>query len=263
MSVNPSARRKDNLSPRVASNQPKLVVDRETKKNNAISNIAQALADAPPGSKIQIASNIYDEGMVIEVPELTLEPKDLGGEVTIQQHISPCLIIDIGTALVNMLQAVTKVIFEHVPALKGHPWNELADVLCELASSGRGGSSCIEPPCQSDSKITVKGLCEECGPYTIVSKDKRSCIVNGLKEAKESFVLMLETEPQWNKYGEAHTKTKRAKAYWNTQGAITSEITVGSNQVQTPLFTLITDASTNYFYTISQLQESKTWYKIY
>lgn len=55
------------------------------------------MADAPPGSKIQIASNIYDEGMVIEVPELTLEPKDLGGEVTIQQHISPCLIIDIGT----------------------------------------------------------------------------------------------------------------------------------------------------------------------
>ena len=25
--------------------------------------------------------------------------------------------------------------------------DELADVLCELASSGRGGSRCVEPPC--------------------------------------------------------------------------------------------------------------------
>lgn len=49
--------------------------------------------------KLKIASNLYDlngEPLLITVPGLILEPKEKGGEVTLQQDIVPCLIIDVG-----------------------------------------------------------------------------------------------------------------------------------------------------------------------
>ena len=48
--------------------------------------------------KIKIASNLYDlngEPLYITVPGLILEPKEKGGEVTLQQDVVPCLIIDV------------------------------------------------------------------------------------------------------------------------------------------------------------------------
>ena len=45
---------------------------------------------------MQIASGIYEEGLLITVPDLTLEPKEVGGEVTLEQSTSPCLVVDVG-----------------------------------------------------------------------------------------------------------------------------------------------------------------------
>jgi len=49
--------------------------------------------------KIKVASNLYElneEPLVIKVPNLVLEPKEKGGEVTLQQENAPCVIIDVG-----------------------------------------------------------------------------------------------------------------------------------------------------------------------
>ena len=49
--------------------------------------------------KIKIASNLYDlneEPLVIKVPNLVLEPKEKGGEVTLQQDGVPCIVVDVG-----------------------------------------------------------------------------------------------------------------------------------------------------------------------
>lgn len=47
--------------------------------------------------KIKIASNLYEEGTLnITVPGLVFEPKEKGGEVTLQQEMAPCMIIDVG-----------------------------------------------------------------------------------------------------------------------------------------------------------------------
>lgn len=41
-------------------------------------------ADTLPELKIKIASNLYEENLYIDVPGLILEPKEKGGEVTLQ-----------------------------------------------------------------------------------------------------------------------------------------------------------------------------------
>jgi hypothetical protein len=47
------------------------------------SSIATAVAEATPGTRIRIASNLYEEGLIITQADLTLEPKEMAGEVTI------------------------------------------------------------------------------------------------------------------------------------------------------------------------------------
>ena len=46
--------------------------------------------------KIKIASNLYEEQLYINVPGLVLEPKEKGGEVTLQRDHQACIIIDVG-----------------------------------------------------------------------------------------------------------------------------------------------------------------------
>jgi len=48
-------------------------------------NLVQAIDDLAPGMTIQIASNIYDEHLLITKPNITLEPFEDKGEVTITQ----------------------------------------------------------------------------------------------------------------------------------------------------------------------------------
>lgn len=45
---------------------------------------AGSAADALPELKIKIASDLYEENLYIDVPGLILEPKEKGGEVTLQ-----------------------------------------------------------------------------------------------------------------------------------------------------------------------------------
>lgn len=49
-----------------------------------------------PRTVIKIASNLYEESLYINVPGIVLEPKERGGEVTLQQSIKPCIIVDVG-----------------------------------------------------------------------------------------------------------------------------------------------------------------------
>ena len=70
-----------------------------------------AIDDMAPGMTIQIASNIYEEHLLIEKPSITLEPFEDGGEVTITQQTKPCIIIDIGkgnTCTINNLRMLLK-----------------------------------------------------------------------------------------------------------------------------------------------------------
>ena len=41
----------------------------------------------PSKIKIKIASNLYEESLYINVPGLVLEPKEKGGEVTLQRDL--------------------------------------------------------------------------------------------------------------------------------------------------------------------------------
>lgn len=39
---------------------------------------------------------MYEESLYINLPGLVIEPKEKGGEVTIQQKSQPCIIVDVG-----------------------------------------------------------------------------------------------------------------------------------------------------------------------
>lgn len=47
-------------------------------------SICDAVNAATPGTIIKIASNVYEEELLIKKPGLILEPKDKNGEVTLQ-----------------------------------------------------------------------------------------------------------------------------------------------------------------------------------
>jgi hypothetical protein len=89
-----------------------IYVDTDAKLGDDVFHtIESAIEAAQPGNKIEIASNIYEEELVITQPELILEPKDLNGEVTLEQSIRPCIIIDVGhenTCTVNNLRMLLK-----------------------------------------------------------------------------------------------------------------------------------------------------------
>ena len=59
-------------------------------------SIKDAIAKAKPNSTVKITSEWYDEALVINKPDITLEPREPGGEVTITQATNPCLIVDVG-----------------------------------------------------------------------------------------------------------------------------------------------------------------------
>lgn len=67
-------------------------------------SIQLAINDAQENTPIKITSNLYDEPLVIRYfcfncdrkPGLILEPKEKGGEVTLQQTTKPCIKIDVG-----------------------------------------------------------------------------------------------------------------------------------------------------------------------
>jgi len=87
--------------------QERLIVDRDI-TDNVIDGIyltvqeainaahEKFLQDGERKTKIKIASNLYEESLYINVPGLVLEPKERGGEVTLQQSLKPCIIIDVG-----------------------------------------------------------------------------------------------------------------------------------------------------------------------
>jgi len=51
--------------------------------NNIKSSISDAINSATPGTIIKIASNVYEEELLITKPGLQFEPKDKNGEVTL------------------------------------------------------------------------------------------------------------------------------------------------------------------------------------
>ena len=46
--------------------------------------------------KIKVTSNLYDESICLDIPGIVIEPKEKGGEVTIQSRGKPCIIVDVG-----------------------------------------------------------------------------------------------------------------------------------------------------------------------
>lgn len=84
-------------------NKQRFIVDRDI-TDNAIEGIFITIQDAidaasqsyqnqnnrnsePSKIKIKIASNLYEESLYINVPGLVLEPKEKGGEVTLQRDL--------------------------------------------------------------------------------------------------------------------------------------------------------------------------------
>ena len=83
-------------------NETRFIVDRDI-NDNAIEGIFMTISDAIDAAyqsytadqqlpqptnksiKLKIASNLYEEMLYINVPGLVLEPKEKGGEVTLQQ----------------------------------------------------------------------------------------------------------------------------------------------------------------------------------
>lgn len=69
--------------------------------NNFHENIQKTVTDAinsvDRDHTIKITSNLYEEETItITKPGFVIQPKEKGGEVTIQQRTEPCFIIDIG-----------------------------------------------------------------------------------------------------------------------------------------------------------------------
>jgi len=59
-------------------------------------SIMEAVGKAKPHTTIKITSELYNEPLVIKQADLTLEPLEEGGDVTITQATNPCLIVDVG-----------------------------------------------------------------------------------------------------------------------------------------------------------------------
>eukprot|EP00356_Strombidium_inclinatum_P007892 CAMPEP_0170480260 /NCGR_PEP_ID=MMETSP0208-20121228/1170_1 /TAXON_ID=197538 /ORGANISM="Strombidium inclinatum, Strain S3" /LENGTH=144 /DNA_ID=CAMNT_0010752779 /DNA_START=83 /DNA_END=517 /DNA_ORIENTATION=+ len=90
--------------------EQRFIVDRDI-TDNAIEGIFVTIQDAiddaakvfennrimgnPISLKIKIASNLYEENLRINVPGVILEPKEKGGEVTLQQDQQPCIVVDV------------------------------------------------------------------------------------------------------------------------------------------------------------------------
>ena len=75
-----SNRKNDEEVPRI-----KLIVDKEignTRINGIHESIVEALLKAQNGTTIKITTDLYQEQLVITKPNITLEPKEKGGEVT-------------------------------------------------------------------------------------------------------------------------------------------------------------------------------------
>jgi hypothetical protein len=84
--------------------------------------IQSAINEAPPGAVIKISPGIYDEHLEIRYvqsssftiyrkPGLTLEPKERGGEVTLQQYTRSCVIVELQpgeTCSINNLRMIFK-----------------------------------------------------------------------------------------------------------------------------------------------------------
>jgi len=72
-------------------------VDKDVPGSTSVKHsITQAVEAAMPGTIIKIASNVYEEELLITKPGLHFEPKDKNGEVTLQQRENPCIVIDVG-----------------------------------------------------------------------------------------------------------------------------------------------------------------------
>ena len=90
------------------------IVDRDIGSNKVegiYKTIQAAINDATPGSTIKISPGLYDESILIKTSGLILEPKERGGEVTIQQFVKPCIFVDItqgDTFTVNHIRMLLK-----------------------------------------------------------------------------------------------------------------------------------------------------------
>lgn len=61
--------------------------------------------------KVKVTSNLYEESLLLDVPNLVLEPKEKGGEVTIQGEGKPCITVDVGDGnhvIVNNIRMLLK-----------------------------------------------------------------------------------------------------------------------------------------------------------
>ena len=89
----------DRVPSSVQGHRRKLIVDKDighTKMEGIHESICEALQHATSGTIIKIASDLYEEQLLITKPNLVLEPKEKGGEVTFQQNENPCIVVDVG-----------------------------------------------------------------------------------------------------------------------------------------------------------------------
>ena len=74
-------------------------------------SVESALQHAKGNTTIKIASDRYKEQLLITKPNLILEPKEKGGEVTFQPDENPCIVIDIGaenTCTINNIRMILR-----------------------------------------------------------------------------------------------------------------------------------------------------------
>ena len=84
-------------------------------------------------TKIKIASNLYEEDLYINVPNLIIEPKEKGGEVTLQQETKPCIIIDVGEGNTVMIKN-TKMLFTGVDEQAKKQMNDVGGSVSQQSS---------------------------------------------------------------------------------------------------------------------------------
>ena len=89
----PQSESKDESHNEKQMNKRQIIVDPEAVPglSNHFVSISKALEEAKLGTIIKITSGNYQESVKIRVPDLILEPREKGGEVTIIWETEPCL----------------------------------------------------------------------------------------------------------------------------------------------------------------------------
>ena len=88
------AKKRNYANENVSRKIKKFIVDPEAGSGaNSYKTVQDALKKAKPGTLIKVTSGNYNESLVIDKTDITLEPKEKGGQVTFISVKDPCLTV--------------------------------------------------------------------------------------------------------------------------------------------------------------------------